>query len=166
MRTAASLIPGLLILLSVGTALGATQLAGKRAPDFALKSFGGENLRLSEHRGDVVVLAFWAAWCSDCRDQLSGIADLNERFGDAGLTPLAVSMDRNTSSLREDVAAYELGYPMLDDATLEVSRGYDVESLPVALMIDREGVVREVVEGYGREIESLYAEFVERLLAE
>jgi peroxiredoxin len=166
LRTAAYFIPGLLILLFVGTALATTQLAGERAPDFALKSFEGENLRLSEYRGDVVVLAFWAGWCSDCREQLSGIAELSERYGDSGLSPLVVSMDRNTSSVREDVDAYELGYPMLDDATLEVSRRYDVESLPVALMIDREGVVREVVEGYDRESESLYAEFVERLLAE
>jgi len=156
-----------LILLSVTSfALAATQLHGERAPDFVLKSFDGENTRLSEYRGDVVVLTFWANWCSECRAQLSGIRELNVVHGDAGLRPLSVSMDRLSSSLHADIASLELGFPMLDDSGLEVSRLYDVEALPIALLIDREGVVREVLQGYERDNGENYSEIVERLLAE
>ena len=75
-------------------------------------------------------------------------------------------MERLSSGLREDIASLDLGFPMLDDPGLEVSRMYDVESLPVALLIDREGVVREVLQGYERGDEDPYSEIVERLLAE
>ena len=153
-------------MLVTGIAFAATQLDGARAPDFVLKSFEGDNTRLSEYRGDVVVLTFWANWCSDCRAQLSEIRELNVAHGAAGLRPLSVSMDRLSSSLREDIASLDLGFPVLDDPGLEVSRMYDVESLPVALLIDREGVVREVLQGYERGDENRYTEIVERLLAE
>ncbi|MGI9257607.1 MAG: peroxiredoxin family protein [Gammaproteobacteria bacterium] len=160
------LVRGLILLCATGIVFAATQLSGERAPDFVLKSFVGANTRLSEYRGDVVVLTFWANWCSDCRAQLSDIRELNVLHGDAGLRPLSVSMERLSSSLREDIASLELGFPMLDDPGLEVSRMYDVESLPVALLIDREGVVREVVQGYERGNGEHYSEIVERLLAE
>ena len=157
---------GLILLSVTGIALAATQLSGERAPDFVLKSFEGDNTRLSEFRGDVVVLTFWANWCSDCRAQLSDIRELNILHGDAGLRPLSVSMERLSSSMREDIASLDLGFPMLDDPGLEVSRLYDVESLPVALLIDREGVVREVVQGFERDNGEHYSEIVERLLTE
>lgn len=157
---------GLFLLSVTGIALAATQLSGERAPDFVLKSFEGDNTRLSEYRGDVVVLTFWANWCSECRAQLSDIRELGVVHGDAGLRPLSVSMDRQSSGLREDIAALELGFPMLDDPDLEVSRMYDIESLPVALLIDREGVVREVIQGYERDSGERYSEIVDRLLAE
>ncbi len=160
------LVRGLFLLFFTSVACAAIQLGGERAPDFVLKSFEGENTRLSEYRGDVVVLTFWANWCGECRAQLAGIRELNDVHGDAGLQPLSVSMDRLSSSLREDVDALELGYPMLDDSALEVSRMYDIESLPVALLIDREGVIREVIQGYERGNVEHYSEIVERLLAE
>ncbi len=165
-RFFSGLVRGLFLLSVTGIAFAATQLNGERAPDFVLKSFEGDNLRLSEYRGDVVVLTFWANWCSECRAQLSDIRELSVVHGDAGLRPLSVSMDRLSSGLREDIASLELGFPMLDDPGLKVSRMYDIESLPVALLIDREGVVREVVQGYERSNGEHYSEIVERLLAE
>ena len=55
---------------AAGTVSAATALKGAEAPDFVLKSFSGKNLRLSEYRGEVVMLSFWATWCGDCRAQL------------------------------------------------------------------------------------------------
>jgi peroxiredoxin len=160
--------PGLMLAFvwASSAALAATHLSGTVAPDFALKSFAGDNLRLSEYRGDVVVLTFWANWCSDCRSQLSGVRELQRAYRDAGFRPLTVSMGRVSSSLREDMVALELGFPILDDASLSVSKLYDVESLPVALVIDREGIVREVMQGYDSESQDQYAKSIETFLAE
>src|SRR5262245_58517180 len=86
-------------LIAVGAVTGgvsaATQLLGAEAPDFVLKSLSGKNLRLSEYRGEVVMLSFWATWCGDCRAQLEQLGVMRDRYQDAGIELLAVSLDQN-----------------------------------------------------------------------
>jgi len=159
-------ILGLFTTGGIGVGFAATQLSGAQAPDFVLKSLSGKNLRLSEYRGEVVVLSFWASWCSDCRAQLSDVNAIYDTFREVGLQSLTVSMDRNphdASDMREEL---NLAYPVLNDAELTVSRLYDIESLPIVMLIDREGTVREVIQGYGREGELQYAERIEALLTD
>ena len=67
------------LLAVAGSVSAATQLLGAEAPDFVLKSLSGKNLRLSEYRGDVVMLSFWATWCGDCRAQLDELGAMRER---------------------------------------------------------------------------------------
>ena len=71
-RWSGAALAGLLVV--AGSVSAATQLLGSEAPDFVLKSVAGKNLRLSEYRGDVVMLSFWATWCGDCRAQLESSA--------------------------------------------------------------------------------------------
>ena len=79
----------------------ATQLLGAEAPDFVLKSVSGKNLRLSEYRGEVVMLSFWATWCGDCRAQLDELGEMRDRYQDAGVELLAVSLDQNARQAGE-----------------------------------------------------------------
>jgi peroxiredoxin len=150
----------------VGVGFAAAQLSGARAPDFVLKSLAGENLRLSEYRGEVVLLSFWASWCSDCRAQLADMNRMNNASGQTGLQSLTISMDKDRRDTSETMASLRVNYPVLYDGNLEVSRLYDVESLPIAVLIDREGIVREVIHGYGRDIGAQYLERVQALLTE
>ena len=150
----------------VGMAGGAAQLTGSEAPDFVLKSVAGENLRLSEYRGQVVMLSFWAAWCGDCRAQLEGLGDMYTRYQDAGVELLAVSLDQSPKQAQDAAAALGGSYPVLHDAGGEVGRLYDVSKMPVMVLIDRGGVVREVFEGYRRGNEEQYLERVQALLRE
>ena len=83
----------------------ATQLLGAEAPDFVLKSLSGKNLRLSEYRGDVVMLSFWATWCGDCRAQLDELGAMRDRYQDAGVELLAVSLDQNARGRRATMTA-------------------------------------------------------------
>jgi peroxiredoxin len=148
----------------IGVGFAATLLSGAQAPDFVLKSLTGENQRLSEYRGEVVMLSFWASWCSDCREQLIDVNDIYSTHHQSGLQSFTVSMDKNLHDASDMRAELSLAYPVLDDASLTVSRLYDVESLPIVLLIDREGVVREVIRGYGRGSDQKYSEGVEALL--
>ena len=156
----------ILSLAGIGVGFAAVQLSGAQAPDFVLKSLAGKNLRLSEYRGEVVMLSFWASWCSDCRAQLAEINGIYSAYRQTGFQSLTVSMDRDFRDTSETMAALSLGFPVLVDANLEVSRLYDVDSLPIAVLIDREGVLREVIHGYGQGSAQQYLQRVQALLTE
>ena len=157
----------LVIVLTVtGARYAAGDLPGSSAPDFVLKSVSGENLRLSEYRGRVVMLSFWASWCGECRSQLEGLATLYERYGSAGFELLTVSLDRDRDQVADIASAVKAGYPVLHDAAGEVGRSYEVSSMPLVVLIDRDGVVRDVFEGYRRGHEEHYLARVRELLNE
>ena len=153
-------------LSGIGTGFAALHLSGAQAPDFVLKSTTGENIRLSEYRGEVVLLSFWAKWCGDCRAQLSGLNDMYSLYREAGFEMLAISIDRDLDDARETAESLEVMYPVLFDEGREVSRLYDIGSMPIVVLIDREGVVREVIDGYRRGTEEEYLDQVKALLRE
>ena len=116
--------------------------AGTPAPDFALRSAAGPNLRLSEHRGDVVVLSFWSSRCNTCRAQLAELDRLYATYRPAGFVVFGVNVDDDVAAAREFAAAQKLQFPMLFDPTKKVARAYRVDALPMLVAIDRFGAVR------------------------
>lgn len=170
-RTLATRLAVLVLMLtSAGqhneSVMAAESLSGAQAPDFVLKSVSGENYRLSEYRGEVVMVNFWATWCGDCRAQLGELNDWYGTYQGAGLQLLAVSLDRNFDDVTRAAAALDLNYPVLHDVDLEVSKLYDISSMPVSVLIDRDGVVRDVIEGFRRTREQEFLDRVKALLRE
>lgn len=147
-------------------ALAANDLAGRQAPDFVLPSSTGPNIRLSEYRGQIVMLAFGAGRCSDCRTQLAELADTYERYRSAGVALLVVSLDRDPRDAAQMARTGGAAYPVLSDAAGQVGRQYDVDAMPALVLIDRDGVVREVFEGYRRGREEEYLEKLREMLRE
>jgi peroxiredoxin len=119
----------------------AAPATGAQAPDFTLKDLAGRNQRLSEFRGEVVVLTFWASHCGPCRTALQLAGDAAAALGGEPVA-LGVSLDRDADRAASVAAALRLGYPSLLDTDRAVGRLYDVQHLPTTLLIDREGVVR------------------------
>lgn len=133
--------------LALGAALAALTLAtaaadAPAAPDFALPSMAGTNHRLSEHRGEVVALVFWASWCGDCRRELERFERLRRTYGNAGFVVLGVSLDDEPARARALADAAGIGYPVLSDSGKDVAKTYRVDDLPLIVLIDRNGVVR------------------------
>ena len=167
MRRHHRLYLGALLTLLIGSTEAvpaATQLTGSEAPDFVLKSLSGENLRLSEYRGEIVMLSFWATWCGDCRAQLEELAAMYERYQNAGVELL--DLDQNDNQASRMARSLGVKYPILHDPTGEVGKLYAVDKMPVMVLIDRSGVVRDVFEGYRRGKEQQYLERVQALLRE
>ncbi len=135
------------VRLALGAALAALTLAATAsdapaAPDFALRSMAGTNHRLSEHRGEVVALVFWASWCGDCRQELERFERLRRTYGNVGFVVLGVSLDQEPAAAQAIAGAAGIGYPVLSDTGKEVSKAYRVDNLPLIVLIDRHGVVR------------------------
>jgi peroxiredoxin len=115
---------------------------GATAPDFVLKSTDGHNLRLSEYRGDVVVLAFWASWCGSCKAALSELNTIADTPGSGRPVVLGISLDGDAARASSIVQSLGLRYPTLLDTRQAIGRLYDVEKLPLTLLVDRDGIVR------------------------
>ena len=160
--------PILALALSVVAAasLAASGLTGQPAPDFALKSSDGSNLRLSEYRGDVVLINFWATWCGPCRQEMPLLDELYSRYNRVGFTLLGVNIDDDSSKAMNMVAELRVSFPVLFDSRKEVSRLYEVDAMPVTVLVDREGRVRHVHQGYKPGYEQKYLDQIRSLLRE
>lgn len=112
------------------------------APDFALPSLDGGNYRLSEQRGEVVALVFWASWCGGCREQLALLRDLETLYRPWGLRVMAVSLDDQPRDAARAVAGLGLTYPVMHDRDKVVGKAWDPPRLPATYLLDRSGVVR------------------------
>jgi peroxiredoxin len=141
-------------------------MLGKPAPDFALKGLDGRNMRLSEFRGQVVLVNFWARWAGPSRQELPALEQINSTYQRAGLVILGVSIDEDLARAREFAASMHVSYPMLFDTADVTGSRYDIEKLPMTLLIDRGGTVRYSNVGFKRGDEKAYLEQIRELLRE
>jgi peroxiredoxin len=157
---------GLLATVFAVTSLASSGLEGQVAPDFALKSSTGENLRLSEYRGNVVMINFWATWCGPCRQEMPLLDELYTRYERVGFSLLGVNIDDDSRRAMQMIEDLGVSFPVLFDARKEVSKLYEVEAMPVTVLVDREGNVRYVHHGYKPGYEDKYLDQVRSLLRE
>jgi peroxiredoxin len=157
---------GILFSILAASSLAATDLAGQTAPDFALKSANGENLRLSEYRGDVVMINFWATWCGPCRQEMPLLDELYTRYQRVGFSLLGINIDDDSRRAMQMVEDLGVQFPVLFDERKEVSKLYEVEAMPVTILLDREGTVRHVHHGYKPGYEEKYLTQIRSLLRE
>ena len=141
-------------------------LLGRVAPDFALNAAAGDNVRLSEHRGEVVVLSFWSSRCTSCRTQLTALNRSFATYRSAGLSIYGVGVDDDPAQAREFAHTAAVGFALLLDPAKAVSRSYQVDNLPMTVLIDRNGTVRYVLRDYSAASSTLYLQQLRTLLNE
>jgi peroxiredoxin len=132
-------------------------------PDFTYRQANGEQWRLKEHRGQVILLNFWATWCPPCREETPGLVQIQHEFGNRGFTVAGVAMDENPETVPGFVERFQITYPILLPPPSEALAN-SVESLPTSLLIDKRGrVARAYV---GAISPSVFAADIRRLLQE
>ena len=138
---------------------------GFLAPDFELKTTTGETVRLSDLRGQAVLVNLWATWCPPCRAEMPTIEKIYNEYKDDGLVVLAIDMTYQDtfSNIAPFVDEYSLTFPILLDETGGVGSAYQLRSLPSSFFINREGIISEVVIG-GPMAEALLRTRVEEIL--
>ena len=124
-------------------------VVGKAAPDFSLTDLNDKPHRLSDFRGKVVFLNFWATWCAPCREEMPSMEVLNKSFEKDGLVILAVSIDRvtTTKDIPPFVKSLNLTFPVLIDSWGITDKPYKRLGVPETFIIDQQGIVREIIIG-------------------
>src|SRR6202049_4792509 len=153
-------------LLGGGLLLGVPTPGGEPAPDFALRSMDGKNRRLSEFRGQVVLVNFWARWAGDSRQEMPALDRINTTYSRAGLVVLGVSVDEDLNRAREFAGAMKVSYPLMFDTGSSIGRDYLLEKMPMTILVDRAGVVRYSNVGFKRGDERAYLDHIRELLRE
>lgn len=122
---------------------------GKTAPDFSLTDLNDKPQRLSDFRGKVVFLNFWATWCKPCREEMPSMQVLHKNFEKDGLVVLAVSIDRvtTTKDIPPFIKGMNLTFPVLIDSWGKTDKPYKRMGVPETFIIDQQGVIREIVIG-------------------
>ena len=123
--------------------------AGVQRPNFTLPDIHGQVRSASEWDGKVVLLNFWATWCAPCRKEIPSLIQAQKRYGDQGLQILGLAVDE-LETVRKYAEQFNINYPLLVDAINVVKLQDKLEGgagLPVSILIDRDGKVRERVIG-------------------
>ena len=143
----------------------ATRPTSGAAPDFGLALFSGEQIRLSDYRGRVVLINFWASWCPPCRVEAPDLQALYQDYRAEGFTVIGVNMLESSRRKALDfIAEFGISYPNGEDIGERVTNLYRVEAPPESFLIDREGQVRRFFIGSLRYDDA--ADGIEALLAE
>lgn len=146
------------------TAAASAKDAGAPAKDFTLETNVGKNIRLSELRGQVVMLNFWASWCGPCRQEMPLLDDLYKKYSPAGFTLLGINVEadpKEADALLKDVP---VSFPILYDKTSKVSEAYKVNAMPSSVLIDCDGNMSYLHKGYKPGDEKEYKKRVKDLL--
>ncbi len=152
------LVIGVLSLVILGGAFAMVWLqsskyepltVGKVAPDFELPDLSEQEVRLSDYRGKVVFLNFWATWCKPCKEEMPSMEVLYRTYKDEGLVVLAVSIDRVTTKndIPPFVKSMDLSFPVLIDSWGQTDKRYKLMGVPETYIIDRDGVLQEKIIG-------------------
>lgn len=138
---------------------------GFMAPDFELKNPAGESIKLSDLRGQAVLVNLWATWCPPCRAEMQSIEKVFKEYKDQGFTVLAVNMTYQDAPLEvvPFVNEQKLSFPILLDETGDMAKAYQLRSLPSSYFIARDGIIHEVVIG-GPMSEALLRTRIEAIL--
>ena len=124
-------------------------VVGMTAPDFRLPDLQGKTQRLSDYRGKVVFLNFWATWCKPCKEEMPSMQVLWENLKNQDFMMLAVSMDRvtTTKDIPSFVESLKLSFPILTDSWGQTDKRYKLMGVPQTYIIDQNGVLSEKVIG-------------------
>jgi thiol-disulfide isomerase/thioredoxin len=138
------------------------------APTFQLSGRGGKTIDLSQFKGQVVMINFWATWCGPCRQEMPILEDIYKKYKPMGFTMLGVNVEPKTgdpegwlSKLPKPVT-----FPVAFDVDSKVSKLYNVAGMPTTVFIDRKGNVREVHKGYKPGDEDFYLTQIRSMLKE
>jgi cytochrome c biogenesis protein CcmG/thiol:disulfide interchange protein DsbE len=137
------------------------------APNFSLKTLGGQEITLSELKGKVILLDFWATWCGPCKESIPHLVQIYKTNQEKGFELIGMSMDKKgeADTVRHFVRSMDIPYPIIMTPE-DVARNYGIKGLPTTILIDKEGKIREKIVGFNSSIARQMAAKVAELASE
>lgn len=120
---------------------------GREAPNFTYLGLDGKTREIKEFRGKVVILRFWADWCPHCAVEMPIIEKAYQEMKDRGLIVIAVNVKQTEPKVRAFISKFNLSYPIALDQEGKISDKYEVKGLPVNYVINRQGILKELIVG-------------------
>lgn len=137
-------------------------LVGQPAPDFTVSTLAGDVFQLSDHRGEVIVLDFWATWCLPCLKTMPLVDEIVGEFPDQKVRLVAVNMEEQPTEIKSTLERHKLNVPVVLDIDGVAAARYSVTSIPQTVVIDRDGNIARLFVGGGPKL----AEPLRKALAE
>lgn len=139
---------------------------GQPAPDFTLKNMKGQNINLTEQRGNIILINFWASWCGPCRKEMPVLQELQDKYQDLGVQVWGINVEQENQAGRDFLANLELSFSIFFDETNKLSATYQVEAMPTTVIVDRDGIVRYIYRGFKDGYGKKYAKAIKKLIRE
>ena len=138
------------------------------APVFKLSGRGGKTVDLSQFKGQVVMINFWATWCGPCRQEMPLLEDIYKKYKPMGFTMLAVNVEPDSKAAEAWLGklAKPVSFPVAFDVDSKVSKLYKVAGMPSTVFVDRKGNVRVMHKGYKPGDENFYLTQIRSMLKE
>lgn len=154
-------------VLSLGALLSTTAQAqpiNGKAKSFTVESNSGDDVSLSDFRGQVVMLNFWASWCGPCRQEMPQLNKLYKRYNRSGFTVLGINVDKDKKLADKALKKTRVTYPILYDIESDVAAAYKIDTMPSTIFIDCDGKLNYRHRGYKAGEEKKYKSKIKELL--
>lgn len=123
---------------------------GDPAPNFSLPALSGQATSLDEFKGKVVLLNFWASWCTPCQEELPELQKIYQKYRERGFEVLGVNIDKKQANAEKFVQRLGLSFPVVLDPESATIRAYRGRSMPISYLVDRQGTIRRLFFGFNR----------------
>jgi thiol-disulfide isomerase/thioredoxin len=123
-------------------------------------------MRLHELRGQVVLINFWASWCGPCRQEMPLLDDIYRKYGKLGFVILGINVEQDSSKAKTYLHDVPVTFPILYDTQNTLSKLYDVNAMPTTVIVDRNGKIRYIHQGYQPGYETTYKQQIKELIRE
>jgi peroxiredoxin len=153
-------------IVIASAAFAASGDASGPAPAFTLTALTGQQAALSQYKGQVVMVNFWATWCGPCQQEMPLLDQMYKKYKPMGFTLIGISVDKTDAPVKDLMARKPVSFPVLLDPANQVSKAYHVDEMPSSVIIDRKGEIRYIHRGYRPGDENEYQDRIRQLIKE
>ena len=153
------------LLISVGSLMSIPAQASQPTPSLTLKKLDNSSFNLSDYKGDVIYLDFWATWCPPCRKSFPWMEEMHQKYSDLGFKVIAISTDVKRSVIDQFLKDLTTNFIIAHEPTGEAASKFKVTGMPNSYLIDRKGNIRLKHAGFNSKDKSKLEAEIKKLIA-